>query len=62
MARCMTCGKTPPDNRIDLHRVNRYGVTGVWACTEHLERGLNAYAKARGVKEVRPDLVQHVRV
>ena len=32
--KCITCGKGMPEG-VDLFRLNEFGVTGIWACTEH---------------------------
>lgn len=59
MPRCMICAKTEHETGASL-RVNDYGQPGVWTCDAHAAQALRAFAKAKGVDAVRPDLRKHV--
>ncbi len=34
--KCEICGKSPPNDRVTLWRINEKGVKGIWRCEEHL--------------------------
>lgn len=34
--KCEVCHRSPPQDLVTLHRVNEFGVVGIWRCDAHL--------------------------
>ncbi len=50
--KCEVCGKSPPKDNVVLHRMNGFGVTGIWRCENCLPEGFVIDSEVKNITRI----------